>query len=194
MCTVFGLLLLGGVVLIVTDLSLSLFICPDSYHCSCIFDYITEKLCLIGVYMCFGVWPWLDRHLLLYSFWLPPVSHQYVCCVVFIHASNFHAEISDAPLASTYLLMKCFFFSQGWTDFSAFSLAGYTHRDALLHLQTELCDWLAGGAHWDEDVLFQCGHTGGHEWLGQVHEPGCTDANPYSEEVSESQNFTKTFS
>lgn len=108
--------------------------------------------------------------------------------------SNYHAEISEAPLASTYLLMQCFSFSQGWTDFSAFSLAGYTHRDALLHLQTKLCDWLAGGAHWDEDVLFQCGHTGGHEWLGQGHEPGCTDANPYSEEVSESQNFTKTFS
>lgn len=53
MCTVFGLLLLGGVVLIVTDLTFSLFICSDSYHCSCIFDYITEKLCLIGVYMCF---------------------------------------------------------------------------------------------------------------------------------------------
>jgi len=82
----------------------------------------------------------------------------------------------------------------GWADFSAFSLAGYTHRDALLHLQTKLCDWLAGGAHGDEDILFQCGHTGGHEWLGQGHEPGCTDANPYSEEVSESQNFPKSFS
>ncbi len=31
MCTVFGLLLLDGVVLIVTDLTFSLFVYPDSY-------------------------------------------------------------------------------------------------------------------------------------------------------------------
>lgn len=140
------------------------------------------SLCMCVSYHC-----GLDRHLLLDSVRL-------LCCVVFLHASNYHAEISDAPLANTYLLMQRFSFSQGWADFCAFSLAGYTHRHALLHLQTKLCDWLAGGAHWDEDVLFQCGHTGGHEWLGQGHEPGCTDANTYGEEVSESQNFPKSFS
>lgn len=114
----------------------------------------------------------------------------------FLHAScYYHAEISDAPLANTNLLIQCFFFfffffpGQGWLLCSLF--AGDTHRDALVHLQTELCDWLTGGAHRDEDVLFQCGHTGGHERLGQGHEPGCTHANPYCQEVSESTHFTE---
>lgn len=66
-----------------------------------------------------------------------------------------------------------------------FSLAGDTHRDALVHLPTQFFDWLAGGAHWDEDILFQCRHTGGHEQLGQGYEPGCPDANTDSEEVSD---------
>lgn len=108
----------------------------------------------------------LDQHLPFTSDWL-------ICFVVF-----------PTPLMILLESQMLMWSTLGFNCQMCFSLAGYTHRDALVHLQTQFCDWLAGGAHRDEDVLFQCRHAGGHEQLGQGYEPGCPDADTDCEEVS----------
>lgn len=69
-------------------------------------------------------------------------------------------------------------------NLSVLMLTGRAHGHEGTHLQHHRSG-LSGGALGHEDLLLQCRHPGGHECLGQGHEPGCTGAvSIITEEVS----------
>ena len=69
-------------------------------------------------------------------------------------------------------------------NLSVLVLTGCAYGDEGTHLQHHHSG-LSDGALGHEDLLLQCRHPGGHERLGQGHEPGCAGAvSLIAEEVS----------